>query len=522
MAQGVLPFKYEVAENQSGMTALAGLPAYLDLAAVAGLGPAIDKYVKVRTGEQGWLDRHIVISLILLNLAGGDCVDDLSRLEGDEGFAEVMRQVETHGMPRQERRALLRRFRKERTRAVPSPSTVFRYLAAFHDQLEEAKREAHKAFIPASNEHLLGLGKVNAALIEFTQTHAPQKHATLDQDATLSQTYKSDAQFCYKHYRAYQPLNTYWAEQGLILHSEFRDGNVPAGFEQLRVLQNALAMLPQGVETVSLRSDSAGYQTELLKYCAEGHNERFGKIDFVISADVTAEFRKAASAKDVVWKPLLRKIVREKPDGTVTEEFQDSGQEYAEVAFVPNWIAQGRKDAPEYRFLALREPLQQLDLLPVDDQTKLPFQTMEFEEQPGRYKLFGVVTNRLESEISGDELIRWHRGRCGESEKVHAVMKDDLAGGKFPSANFGENAAWWAIMLLALNLNVIMQRLVLGKEWVGRRLKAMRFHLISLPGQVMHHARQLIIRLSAGKQASSDLLLLVRQRILALASAPSG
>jgi hypothetical protein len=43
-------------------------------------------------------------------------------------------------------------------------------------------------------------------------------------------------------------------------------------------------------------------------------------------------------------------------------------------------------------------------------------------------------------------------------------MKDDLAGGQFPSADFGENAAWWAIMLLALNLNVIMQRLVLGKE----------------------------------------------------------
>jgi hypothetical protein len=27
------------------------------------------------------------MSLVLLNLAGGDCVDDLKVLEGDEGFA---------------------------------------------------------------------------------------------------------------------------------------------------------------------------------------------------------------------------------------------------------------------------------------------------------------------------------------------------------------------------------------------------------------------------------------------------
>jgi hypothetical protein len=32
-------------------------------------------------------------------------------------------------------------------------------------------------------------------------------------------------------------------------------------------------------------------------------------------------------------------------------------------------------------------------------------------------------------------------------------MKDDLAGGKLPSTDFGENAAWWWIMILALNLN---------------------------------------------------------------------
>jgi hypothetical protein len=47
----------------------------------------------------------------------------------------------------------------------------------------------------------------------------------------------SKSLYCNKHFKAYQPLNTWWAEQGLVVHSEFRNGNVPAGYEQLRVLR---------------------------------------------------------------------------------------------------------------------------------------------------------------------------------------------------------------------------------------------------------------------------------------------
>ncbi len=60
----------------------------------------------------------------------------------------------------------------------------------------------------------------------------------------------------------------------------------------------------------------------------------------------------------------------------------------------------------------------------------------------------------------GDRLIIWQQERCGKSEEVHKVMKEDLAGGNLPSGDFGENAAWWLIMVLSLNLNVIMKRLV--------------------------------------------------------------
>ena len=43
-----------------------------------------------------------------------------------------------------------------------------------------------------------------------------------------------------------------------------------------------LNALPEGVERVFHRSDTAGYQIDLLKYCAEGKSERFGVIKFAI------------------------------------------------------------------------------------------------------------------------------------------------------------------------------------------------------------------------------------------------
>jgi hypothetical protein len=72
-----------------------------------------------------------------------------------------------------------------------------------------------------------------------------------------------------------------------------------------------------------------------------------------------------------------------------------------------------------------------------------------------------------------------------------------------------------------MNLNAAMKRLILGAQWATRRMKAIRLHLIALPGQVMTHARQLIVRLATGHR-SNELLIRVRQGILALAAVPSG
>ena len=111
----------------------------------------------------------MVLAVVFLNLAGGDCVDDLERLEQDSGFAAVLHAIERDLLSRAERRSLKQRWRRERERAVPSPSALSGWLERFHDPASP-KAVAGTAFIPAVTEALQGLWRVNQALLGFMQT----------------------------------------------------------------------------------------------------------------------------------------------------------------------------------------------------------------------------------------------------------------------------------------------------------------------------------------------------------------
>jgi hypothetical protein len=124
MSQGVLSFKYEEEKRDTGMTGLAGLPVYMDLLQAMGFSEMIGRHLDVK--QRGWTDSQMVSSLMLLNIAGGDCVEDLGRVQKDDGFCRILRHVEEQGMRRAERRELERRWRTERWRSVPSPSAAFR------------------------------------------------------------------------------------------------------------------------------------------------------------------------------------------------------------------------------------------------------------------------------------------------------------------------------------------------------------------------------------------------------------
>ena len=166
------------------------------------------------------------MSLVLLNLAGGECVNDLKVLEGDEGFARVARAGGAARAPAQ---------------GAPGAGAALAQST------------------PASGA--LAFRGVSLFYRRFTTPRAktPQQTATLDMDATLHTRPTSVwAAFCYQGYAAYQPLTLYWHEQRVVVHSEFRDGNVPAGFDLVRVLKESLQALPPGVAQVCLRTATRG------------------------------------------------------------------------------------------------------------------------------------------------------------------------------------------------------------------------------------------------------------------------
>ncbi|RPI73418.1 MAG: IS1380 family transposase [Geobacteraceae bacterium] len=480
MSQQLLNFQYEQEKKERSLTSFAGIGPYFDLFKILKLSSLLNKKIGVSQGEQGYRDSEIGISLILINLVGGDCVEDVERLEADEGLKKFFQKLTGEGFRYKSR------FRRGTHRGFPSQSAIFRYLEQF-DNGSDGKKG--KAVIPDSiDKHKVFLS-FNKTLAEILYRYMGTPVATLDQDATLIETAKKEALHSYKGFKAYQPLNTFWSELGLVLHTEFRPGNVPADFELQRSLKEAMGALPAQVSVVRYRADGASYNHDLLKYLDEepkkGSDEvkkRFGRVIFCVSAPITDAFKRAVlTEKGLEWKPL---------DLDRFGNAEEKGREWAEVCYVPNKICTSKKGR-EYRYFVTRQRLQERTLPGMDASQVLPFPVMEMNRT--QYKVFSVVTN---SEKDGAELIRWHDQRCGRSEEVHAILKNDLAGGCMPSRKFGANAAWWWFSILTHNLQTLFKRVSLGKDWWHRRMKAIRLYLINLPGRTVLKKNVLTLKLA--------------------------
>jgi hypothetical protein len=387
---------------------------------------------------------------------------------------------------------------------IPSVSASRSYMRIFHNAEEDGKRGQGCSYIPIENGNLSSFSLIHAHLFKIANALCPKKSITLDQDATLIPTERAEALRCFKGMKANEAFNTFCSEYSLMVGTRYSDGNVTAGYRQLEELKRILSYVPAGVEKVSLRSDSAGYQTDLMKYCASGADERFGVIDFGISCDVCEEFKEAVRrVPEKEWRPLRRKGER------------DYTQEWAEVAYTSNGLSYSKK-APEIRFIATREKFRQHKPVEEKRQTGPVQRELDFlmdkshieELESGHeamkklhltlmsgkiYKVFGLASNILNK--AGDEIIFWHRERSGKSEQAHDILKNDFGGGHVPSHLFGVNAAWWNISVLAMNVNVIMKRYFLPEGYENVRMKALRNIFYTLAGKVVRHARNISLKI---------------------------
>ncbi len=278
--QGVLPYQVEVVERSDQVTARAGLPLVLETMRALGLEEAIERELRVRQRESGYREAEKVEALVLLLAAGGDCLDDIAVLKADRGLMRLL------------------------GGELPSADTLRNFIYRFHDErlVEEAKRAAaaagREAYIVAESAALGGLGRVNRVLVHRVSAQGTCRRATLDLDATLQESHKQEAQVHYQGGRGYQPVAVYWVEQDLIVADEYRDGNVPAGMENLPVIQRAFSALPPTVEEFYFRSDSAAYDEDVLKWLVDPQRRSGpgGRIGFTISADMTGPLRVVCEA----------------------------------------------------------------------------------------------------------------------------------------------------------------------------------------------------------------------------------
>lgn len=503
MSQRLLNFQYQREKRDKNLTSMAGIGVYIDLFKILRIVQQLNHYLGQCRGKQGYRDSEVVLTIILLNLVGGDCVEDVDRMEADEGLRRLFSKLIG------ERSRSSKRFRRSTGRIFPSQSVIFRYLERFDDGTEGEQGKAVKPSSIAMHAKFLAF---NQWLLEVMNRQVRCRIATLDQDATLIETCKYHALFSYQGFKAYQPLNVFWHELCVMLHTEFRPGNVSANFDLLSNLKEALAALPPSVIGARYRADGAGYNHELLKYLDADKDEavdeikkRFGRIKFCVRAPITEEFCKAVLGdKDLEWRQLDFK-----KDGSP----EPRGREWAEVCYVPNELARSKKGR-EYRYLVTRQAIEERVLPGIDPNQVLPFPTIEMNRQ--RYRMFAVVAN---DNGDGAELIRWHDQRCGRSEEVHSILKSDLAGGMMPSGKFGANAAWWWCSILTYNLQAILKRVAMDESWQYKRMKAFRFHLINLPGRLVMAGNVLTLKLAIN-QDKLAWILSIRSRLLAFARGP--
>ncbi|MBT9159389.1 MAG: transposase [Dehalococcoidia bacterium] len=324
-----------------------------------------------------------------------------------------------------------------------------------------AGRPLQGSFLPPESKPLAGLKEVNRRVIwAYVEATKPEREVTFDIDAQVVETSKEDAQYCYKGHKAFQPAEVSWAETGLVMVDEFREGNVPASKGAIRLVDEAYEMLPPGSWRVKVRSDSAAYEQGNLDHW---HNRGW---EFGVSADMSPQLRLEIEAlpEDAwkVWKEEKRGMVRE----------------WAEVPYVPGRKYE-KKDAHPYRYLAIRARRQQGELF----------------EEGVKVRHCAIVSNNWD--MDGQALLKWQRGKAGTIEHVHHILNNELAAGVYPSAKHGANAAWLRLQVLTHNLLQLLKVVALPQEYATARPKRLRFAIFTQFGRVVRHAGQVLLRFAS-------------------------
>lgn len=448
VTQGRLSFKVEIDQHPTGLTSYAGVPLFVETARALGLPVLVERVLGQKWGHRrGYSAFDLILAILVGIVAGAKDVDDIAAMRQDKGLQVLLE---------------LKKW--------PSASTIKRFLYWFHELPQWMGGEKGRALLPPESAALVALGKVNREIVEALQERRCFDTVTIDLDATLIQSSKVEALPHYDGGRGFQPWIAYCPEMGLVLRDQFRDGNVPASLGALHQIKRSVLAVPSGVKKIAVRGDSAMYCPKALVWMDQRD------IEFGISMPMMPELRtRIEGLPESSWDR------HRKPNpfgGLLPTDLQ-----IAEVEFVSNTMATSKKGRP-FRVLVVRR---------VEDQATLFGPSGKVHEVDGRRWCLALITNRWEG--SAEDVWNWSRERCGTVERAHSELKNDLAAGVMPCGRFQSNAAWFRLNVLAYNILAALQLLALPKPMQAWRPATIRFRLLNLAGRIVHHSRQLVLRL---------------------------
>jgi hypothetical protein len=292
---------------------------------------------------------------------------------------------------------------------------------------------------------------------------APE-HLDIDLDATLltSHSDKEGAAGNFKGGFGFHPMLAYGDQTGEALAAELRAGNAGANTatDQIAVAEQALAQIPvEHIEDIKilLRVDSAGASHELLDWC------RDGRIRYSVGYDLTETVRDAIlQIPDDAWVCAIDQDGAERPNGHVAEitDHLDLG----------GWPTGSR-------VIVRRERAH-------------PGAQLSFTDHDG-HRFQAILTDQADENISALE--RRHRQRAHVEDRIRDDKDTGLA--KFAFKAFALNQVWLQIVMLAHDLIVWTQALLLSGELAKAEPKRLRYRLLHVAARLAFHGRRGRLRL---------------------------
>ena len=306
----------------------------------------------------------------------------------------------------------------------------------------------------------------------------------LDLDATivLCHSEKEAADKTWKRSFGYHPLLCFLDGTGEALAGLLRPGNAGSNTaaDHITVLDQALAQIPdvhRHGTPILVRCDSAGSSREFLTHIRE-LREHGVHTQFSVGVAITEPIRAAITAV-TAWIPAVE------ADGGLRD-----GAQVAELTDLLDPAVLAAFPAGT-RFIVRRErphPGAQLSL----------FDTVEGM----RHQVFATDTPYGGAPIQFLEVR--HRAHARVEDRIRCGKATGF--GRFPSRQFGINAAWLELALTGIDLLAWAQALLLDGDLAAAEPKKLRYRLLHVAARITRTARQTRLRIADGWPWADDLV----------------